>query len=83
MHDSFHSLDLRYVFGRSVFVRLTFHLLINSLGTNVDVGSMRFKADKGIMDALVHLRKKRGAGGGGSNCRRASPRDTALRHALC
>ena len=25
----------------------------------------RFKADKGIMDALVHLRNKRGAGGGG------------------
>ena len=23
------------------------------------------KADKGIMDALVHLRKKKGAGGGG------------------
>ena len=28
-------------------------------------GSTRFKADKGIMDALVHLRKKRGAGGRG------------------
>ena len=26
---------------------------------------MRFKADQGIMDALVYLRKKRGAGGGG------------------
>ena len=25
----------------------------------------RFKADKGIMDALVHLKKKRGAGGRG------------------
>ena len=25
----------------------------------------RFKADKGMMDALVHLRKKRGAGGRG------------------
>ena len=29
----------------------------------INVASMRFKADKGIMDALVHLRKKRGAGG--------------------
>ena len=31
----------------------------------VNVASTRFKADKGIMDALVHLRKKRGAGGRG------------------
>ena len=30
----------------------------------INVASTRFKADKGIMDALVHLRKKRGAGGG-------------------
>ena len=29
----------------------------------VNVASTRFKADKGIMDALVHLRGKRGAGG--------------------
>ena len=29
------------------------------------MASTRFKADKGIMDALVHLRKKRGAGGRG------------------
>ena len=29
----------------------------------INVASTRFKADKGIMDALVHLRKKRGAGG--------------------
>ena len=32
----------------------------------MNVVSTRFKADKGIMDALVHLRKKRGAGGGGN-----------------
>ena len=31
----------------------------------VNVASTRFKADEGIMDALVHLRKKRGAGGWG------------------
>ena len=28
----------------------------------INLASTRFKADKGIMDALVHLRKKRGAG---------------------
>ena len=40
----------------------------------INLASTRFKADKGIMDALVHPRKKRGAGGaGGSNCRRVSP----------
>ena len=33
-------------------------LVINAVST-------RFKADEGIMDALVHLRKKRGAGGRG------------------
>ena len=31
----------------------------------INVASTRFKADKGIMDALVHLRKKGGAGGRG------------------
>ena len=40
----------------------------------------RFKAGKGIMDALVHLSKKRVAGG--SNCRRISPRDATLGYVL-
>ena len=31
----------------------------------INVASTRFKADKGIMDALVHLRKKTGVGGRG------------------
>ena len=31
----------------------------------INVASTRFKADKGIMDALVHLRKKKGGGGRG------------------
>ena len=31
----------------------------------INVASTHSKADKGIMDALVHLRKERGAGGGG------------------
>ena len=46
----------------------------------INVVSTRFKADKGFTDALVHLRKKRGAGG--SNCRRVKLRDATLRHAL-
>ena len=51
----------------------------------INVASTRFKADKGIMAALVHLRKKRGAGGAGesNNCRRVSPGDATLGHALC
>ena len=49
----------------------------------INVISTRFKADKGIMGDLVHLRKKSGGGGaGGSNCRRVCPRDAALWHAL-
>ena len=31
----------------------------------INLASTRFKADKGIIDALVHLRKKRGTGGRG------------------
>ena len=31
----------------------------------INMASARFEVDKGIMDALVHLRKKRGAGGRG------------------
>ena len=46
----------------------------------IKVAHTRFKAHKDTMDALVHLRKKTGAGG--SNCRRASPGDAALGHAL-
>ena len=30
----------------------------------INVASTRLKADKGIMDALVHLREKKKAGGG-------------------
>ena len=41
-------------------------LLFNIIfATVTNVASARFKADKGIMDALVHLRKKRGARGRG------------------
>ena len=48
----------------------------------INVAYMRFKADKDIMDALVKLRNKKEAGGGGSICRRASPGDAALGYAL-
>ena len=59
------------------------HLFNIFFAAVINVAYTRFKADKDIMNALVHLRKKRGVGGaGGSNCRRASPGDTALRHAL-
>ena len=47
----------------------------------INVAYTRFKVEKGIMDILVHLRKKKGAGG--SNCRRRSPGGAALGHALC
>ena len=58
-------------------------LLFNIFAVVINVASTRFKADKGIIDALVHLRKKRGVvGAGGSNYRRVSPRDAALGHAL-
>ena len=40
-------------------------LLFNIFFTAVIVASTRFKADKGIMDDLAHLRKKRGSGGRG------------------
>ena len=39
----------------------------------INLTSMRFKADKGIMDALVHLTKKRGPGGGGKQLSESQP----------
>ena len=44
----------------------------------INLASTRFKADKGIMDALVHLRKKRGAGGRGEATVRESVLATPL-----
>ena len=38
-------------------------LLFNIFAVVINLASTRFKADKGIMDALVRLRKKREAGG--------------------
>ena len=40
-------------------------LLFNIFVAVINVASTRFKADKSITDALVHVRKKRGAGGRG------------------
>ena len=48
----------------------------------INVAYTRFKAYKDIVDALVHLRKKKGAGGRGKHYRRASPGDAASGHAL-
>ena len=45
-----------------VLVPLLFNIFFAAV---INVTSTRFKAGKGIMDALVHLRKKRGAGGQG------------------
>ena len=48
----------------------------------VNVASTRFKADKGIMDALVHTRKKQEAGGRGEATARESVLATPLRGML-
>ena len=56
-------------------------LLFNLFFTVVlNVVYTRFKAHKDIVDALVHLRKKTGAGG--SNHRRVSRSDVAVGHSL-
>ena len=56
-------------------------LLFNIFFTAViNVAYTRFKADKDIMNTLVHLKKEKGAGG--SNCWRARSGDAALGHAL-
>ena len=59
------------------------HLFNIFFAVVINVTYMRFKADKDITDSLVYLRKKTGEGGaGGSNRRRASPKDVALGYAL-
>ena len=63
-----------------VLAPLSFNIFFAAV---INVTYTRFKADKNIMDVFVHVRKKKGAGGaGGSNCRRASPGNAALGHAL-
>ena len=53
----------------------------NLIHGRLNVVYTRFKADEDILDALVHLKEKNGAGGaGGSNWGRASPGDAALEH---
>ena len=44
-----------------------------------NLASTRFKADKGIMDALVHLRKTRGAGGRGGGGKQLSESQSSRR----
>ena len=49
----------------------------------IHVAYTRFEADEDIMDALVGLRKKTGAGRpGGNNGRRANPGDVTMGHAI-
>ena len=45
-----------------VLAALLFHIFFAAV---INLASTHFKTDKGIMDALVHLKKKRGAGGRG------------------
>ena len=47
---------------RCVLVPLLFNIFFAAV---INVASTRFKANKGIMEALVHRKKKRGAGGRG------------------
>ena len=50
----------------------------------INLASTRFKADEGIMDALVHLRKKRGAGGrGGGGKQLSESQPSRRRFELC
>ena len=59
---------------------LLFNIFIAAV---INVAYTRFKADKGIIDDLGAPEEEKGGGGaGGSNCRRASPGDAALGHAL-
>ena len=47
---------------RCVLAPLLFNIFFAAV---INVTSTHFKADKGSMDTLVHLRKRRGAGGPG------------------
>ena len=62
---------MRAVRRQGVLASLLFNIFFAAV---INVASTRFKADKGIMDALVYLRKKRGAGGQGE----ASAGETVL-----
>ena len=63
-----------------VLVPLLFNIFFAAV---INLASTRFKADKGIMNALFGTpeEEKVGGGGGGSNCRRVSPHDAALGYA--
>ena len=60
-----------------VLARLMFIIFFTVV---INVAFTRYKADKSIMDALVHLRNKRGVGG--INCQRVSTGDANLGHDL-
>ena len=48
-------------------------LLFNIFAAVINLASTHFKADKGIMDALVHLVRKGGWGGGGKQLSESQP----------
>ena len=59
---------------------LLFNIFIAAV---INVAYTRFKADRGIIDDLGAPEEEQGGGGAGrGNCRRASPGDAALGHAL-
>ena len=53
-----------------VFAPFLFNIFFAAV---INLASTRFKAEKGVMDALVHLRKKSGAGGGGKQLPESQP----------
>ena len=59
----------------SVLAPLLFNIFFAAI---INVSFTRFKANKGIMDALVHPMKKRGAGGAGEATARESVLATPL-----
>ena len=57
-------------------------LLFNIFAAETHVAYTRFEADKGNMDALVGLRKKRGQGDRGNTGRRTCPGDATMGNAI-
>ena len=63
---------------RCVLAPLLFNIFF---ATVIYLASTRFKADKDIMDTLVHLRKKSGRGGGGRQL--SESQSSRRRHGVC
>ena len=65
-----------------ILVPLLFNMFVAAV---VNTAFTSFEANVGIMDALVHLRKKKGGGGAGGRGEATAGEsgDAALGHALC